>query len=103
FKYTRSFFDSALAAAPFVPDAFRDAAGIPFSPAGISVPLQNPFNPFTGADGSLADGTTLTAGVRFRAINDTTVRIFKPTYTDMLFDAGLRGELGEFGNYFKTW
>src|SRR5206468_3775051 len=103
FKYTRSFFDSALAAAPFTPDAFRDAAGIPFSPEGISVPLQNPFNPFTVADATLPDGTPVTTGVRFRASNDTTVRTFKPTYTDMLFDAGLRGELGEFGNYFKTW
>jgi iron complex outermembrane receptor protein len=103
FKYTRSFFDSALAAAPFVPDAFRDAAGIPFSPEGISVPLQNPFNPFTVADATLPDGTPVTTGVRFRAFNDTTVRTFKPTYTDTLFDAGLRGELGEFGNYFKTW
>jgi iron complex outermembrane recepter protein len=103
FKYTRSFFDSALAALPFVPDVFRDAAGIPFSPAGISVPLQNPFNPFTVGDATLPDGTPVTTGVRFRAINDTTVRTVKPTYTDTLFDAGLRGELGEFGNYFKTW
>jgi iron complex outermembrane recepter protein len=103
FKYTRSFFDSALAAAPFVPDAFRDATGIPFSPEGISAPLQNPFNPFTVADATLADGTPVTTGVRFRAFNDTTLRTFKPTYTDTLFDAGLRGELGEFGSYFKTW
>ncbi len=103
FKYTRSFFDSALAAAPFTPDPFRDAAGIPFSPQGISVPIQNAFNPFTVADATLPDGTPVTTGVRFRAFNDTTVRTFKPTYTDMLFDAGLRGELGEFGNYFKTW
>ena len=103
FKYIRSFFGSALAAAPFTPDPFRDAAGIPFSPQGISVPIQNAFNPFTVADATLPDGTPVTTGVRFRASNDTTVRTFKPTYTDMLFDAGLRGELGEFGNYFKTW
>src|SRR6266545_977294 len=103
FKYIRSFFDSALAAAPFTPDPFKDAAGIPFSPQGISVPIQNAFNPFTVADATLPDGTPVTTDVRFRASNDTTVRTFKPTYTDMLFDAGLRGELGEFGNYFKTW
>src|SRR6266542_3881658 len=103
FKYIRSFFDSALAAAPFTPDPFKDAAGIPFSPQGISVPIQNAFNPFTVADATLPDGTLVTTDVRFRASNDTTVRTFKPTYTDMLFDAGLRGELGEFGNYFKTW
>src|SRR5207247_2372360 len=106
FKYTRSFFDSALAAAPFVPDPFRDAAGIPFSPQGISVPIQNAFNAFTVANATLdVNGVPvpMTTGVRFRAFNDTTVRTFKPTYTDTLFDAGLRGELGEFGNYFKTW
>src|SRR5213596_2708633 len=51
FKIARSFFDSALAAAPFTPDPFKsvDAAGnttsVGFSPAGISVPIQNAFNP----------------------------------------------------------
>src|SRR5438876_9521227 len=62
FKYTRSFFDSALAAAPFVPDPFRDAAGIPISPRGISVPIQNAFNPFTVANASLPDGTPIYTG-----------------------------------------
>ena len=103
FKYTRSFFDSALAAAPFAPDPFRDSAGIPISPEGISVPIQNAFNPFTVANASLPDGTPIYTGVRFRAFNDTTVRTVKFTYNDVLFDAGLRGELGEFGNYFKNW
>src|SRR4029077_4697964 len=45
FKYTRSFFDSALAATPFQPDPFKQRNGDAFSPRGISVPLQNPFNP----------------------------------------------------------
>ena len=27
----------------------------------------------------------------------------KFTYHDYLFDVGLRGEMGEFGDYFKTW
>ena len=27
----------------------------------------------------------------------------KFTYQDSLFDVGLRGEMGEFGDYFKTW
>ncbi len=103
FKYTRSFFDSGLAPIPFAPDPFRDAAGIPISPRGISVPIQNAFNPFTVANASLADGTPIYTGVRFRSINDIGVTTFKFTYNDMLFDAGLRGELGEFGNYFKTW
>jgi iron complex outermembrane recepter protein len=103
FKYTRSFFDNALAPIPFAPDPFRDAAGIPISPRGISVPIQNAFNPFTVANASLPDGTPIYTGVRFRSINDAGARSVKFTYNDMLFDAGLRGELGEFGNYFKTW
>ncbi len=103
FKYTRSFFDSALAATPFAPDPFKDAVGIPLSLSGISVPLQNPFNPFTAANNTLPDGTPVYTGVRFRAINDTTVRTLQITYNDILFDAGLRGELGEFGDYFKNW
>ena len=53
FKYTRSFFDAALAATPFIPDPFKQPNGAPFSPSGISVPIQNPFNPFTVADATL--------------------------------------------------
>jgi iron complex outermembrane recepter protein len=106
FKYTRSFFDAALAATPFSPDAFKQPNGLEFSPTGISVPLQNPFNPFTVADATLIYNgvpVPVTTGVRFRAINDQVVRTVKTTFQDMLFDTGLRGELGEFGDYFKTW
>ena len=45
----------------------------------------------------------VTTGVRFRAINDEPVRTARFTLQDMLFDAGLRGELGEVGDYFKNW
>src|SRR5262249_22144065 len=51
FKYSRSFFDASLAAVPFTPDPFHNGnTGTFFSPTGISVPLTNPFNPFTVAD-----------------------------------------------------
>src|SRR5437870_10918524 len=51
FKYARSFFDSSLAAVPFTPDPFKNpGTNAFFSPTGISVPLTNPFNPFTVAD-----------------------------------------------------
>src|SRR6266404_633084 len=57
FKYTRSFFDASLAAAPFTPDPFHihgdGDLGPNFSSAGISVPIQNPFNPFTVANATL--------------------------------------------------
>jgi len=107
FKFVRSFFDSSLAAVPFVPDPFKiPGTNVGFSPSGISVPISNPFNPFTVADATLdINGvpTPITTGVRFRGINDTGKRSEKFTYLDSLFDVGLRGEMGEFGDYFKTW
>ena len=80
-----------------------------FCPWGISVPILNPFNPFTVADATIPNffpdgsGLPVTTGVRFRGINDTGPRHEKFTYLDSLFDIGLRGEMGEFGDYFKTW
>ena len=106
FKYTRSFFDGANEATPFNPDAFTLPNGAPFSPVGLSVPIQNPFNPFTVADATLMHNgvpVPVTTGVRFRAINDEPLRTAKFTLKDMLFDAGLRGELGEVADYFKGW
>src|SRR6516165_521891 len=101
FKYVRSFFDASLAAVPFIPDPFG------FSSFGISVPIQNPFNPFTVADGTVdvnGVGIPVTTGVDFRGLNDTaSPRHEKFTYWDSLFDVGLRGEMGEFGDYFKSW
>ena len=106
FKYTRSFFDAALAATPFLRDAFKGPNGLEFSPGGISVPIQNPFNPFTVADATLIYNgipVPVTTGVAYRAINDQGVRTHKTTFHDFLFDTGLRGEMGEFGDYFNTW
>ncbi len=107
FKYARSYFDSSLAAVPFTPDPFHSpATNTFFSPTGISVPISNPFNPFTVGDATLVvNGVPIpmTTGVRFRGINDTGPRHEKFTYWDQLFDVGLRGEMGEFGDYFKTW
>ena len=103
FKYTRSFFDAAGAAAGFSPDPFKKPNGDAFSPDGISVPIANPFNPFTVADATLPDGTPVTTGVHFSGIKDTGGATSKTTFQDMLFDAGLRGQMGEFGDYFKNW
>src|SRR5438094_1786655 len=115
FKYARSFFDASLAAVPFVPDPFKNAnTSTFFSPSGISVPITNPFNPFTVADATIPNffpptpdnptgGLPVTTGVRFRGINDTGPRSEKFTYWDQLFDVGLRGEMGEFADYLKTW
>jgi iron complex outermembrane receptor protein len=110
FKYVRSFFDASLAAVPFQPDPFKiPGTNIGFSPEGISVPIVNAWNPFTVADATIPNffpdgsGLPVTTGVNFRGINDTGPRHEKFTYHDYLFDVGLRGEMGEFGDYFKTW
>jgi hypothetical protein len=103
FKYVRSFFDASQAPVPFIPDPFG------FSPFNISVPISNPFNPFTVADATIpgffpdGSGLPVTTGVGFRGINDTGPRHERFTYWDSLFDVGLRGEMGEFGDYFKSW
>jgi iron complex outermembrane recepter protein len=108
FKYVRSFFDASLAAVPFIPDPFKiPGTNVGLSPAGaISVPISNPFNPFTVADETLVINgvpVPVTTRVFFRGINDTGPRHEKFTYWDSLFDVGLKGEMGEFGDYFKTW
>jgi len=107
FKITRSYFDSSLAAVPFTPDPFKvPGTSVGFSPNSISVPIQNPWNPFTVGDATLlVNGVPVpvTTGVKFRAINDTGPRSEKFTYYDYLFDVGLRGEMGYIGDFFKTW
>jgi outer membrane receptor protein involved in Fe transport len=110
FRYVRSFFDGSLAAVPFNADPFKvPGTNLSFSSSGISVPIINAFNPFTVADATIPNffpdgsGLPVTTGVRFRGINDTGPRHDKFTYEDYLFDVGLRGEMGEFGDYFKTW
>jgi iron complex outermembrane receptor protein len=102
FKYVRSFFDASLSPVPFIPDPF----GLSPIFTGISVPIQNPFNPFTVADSTVVVngvGIPVTTGINFRGISDTGPRHEKFTYDDYLFDVGLRGEMGEFGDYFKSW
>jgi iron complex outermembrane recepter protein len=119
FKYVRGFWDGALAPAPFTPDVFTDATH-PFgiSSAGISVPIQNPFNPFTVPDytspggfdskhpdtkvSSAPPGTGFTTGVRYAGL-EAGLRTDKITTDNYVFTAGLRGNLGEFGDYFKSW
>ena len=44
----------------------------------------------------------MTTGVKYRSIGGG-LRTTPVTKHDMLFDAGLKGEMGEFGDYFKTW
>ena len=71
FKYVRSFFDASGAAVSIVPDPFKiPGTNGPFSPRAFSVPIQNPFNPFTVADATIPNffpdgsGLPVTTGVR---------------------------------------
>src|SRR5437763_5331644 len=119
FKYVRTFWDGAQAPAPFTPDVFMDVKH-PFgiSPVGISVPIQNPFNPFTVADytspggtdpkapgshiSAVPPGTQLTTGVRYAAL-EAGLRTDKVTTHHYEFTGGFKGNLGEFGDYLRTW
>ena len=106
FKYTRSFFNAKVGDFPFGVDPFKGPSGLPFSPIGISVPIQNPFNPFTVADATLIYNgvpVPVTTGVSFKAINDEPRGSYKTTFHDLLFDIGVRGEMDELGDYFKSW
>src|SRR2546430_2141216 len=133
FKYFRQFWDGGLAPTPFTPDVWSDTggfsggvatAGHPFgiSAAGISVPTQNAFNPFTVADytssggfnsatptfskpSAAPAGTEFTTGVRYRSL-EPGLRTFKITTNAYVFTGGLKGNLGEFANAWdqlKTW
>src|SRR5439155_9173402 len=70
-------------------------------------PIQNAFNPFTVPDtftpaDSPLPNIPVTTGVKYRGL-EAGNRTSPTTKHDMLFDAGLKGEMGEFGDYFKTW
>lgn len=123
FKYARTFWQGDLGPAPFFPDVFTDAThpqGIT-PEAGISVPLQNAFNPFTGpgpfiytspggfdprvpptAFSAAPPGTRFVTGVGYTALEagPHTAKILTQNY---LVTDGLRGNLGEFGDYFERW
>jgi iron complex outermembrane recepter protein len=129
FKYARTFWDGALAAAPFIPDVWTDVDNpVPGGfnnglsggrgTGGLSVPLQNPFNPFTVPDyvspggvdprfpqsqvSAAPPGTKFTTGIFYRAL-EAGPRTDKITTDNYELTGGLKGNLGEFGDYFKTW
>jgi outer membrane receptor protein involved in Fe transport len=116
FKYVRGFWDGALAPAPFTPDVFTDvnrSGGI--SSPGISVPIQNPFNPFTVPDYISPGGSapnrpeTQISAAPSGAGFTTDVRFSGQLLTDKItthnyeFTGGLKGNLGGFGDYLRTW
>src|SRR5437773_1542292 len=119
FKDVRTFWDGAQVPASFTADVFTDAPHpLGISIDGFSVPIQNPFNPFTVADytspggfdpnhpetkvSAAPPGTGFTTGVRYAAL-EAGLRSDKITTHNYEFTGGLKGNLGEFGDYFKTW
>jgi len=119
FKYVRTFWDGAQVPASFTPDVFTDATHpLGISSDGISVPIRNPFNPFTVADytspggfdpkhpetrvSAAPPGTGFTTGVRYASL-EAGLRSDKITTDNYEFTGGLKGNLAEFGDYFKTW
>ena len=82
------------------------------------MPIQTPFNPFTVADYRSPEGfdpkhpetkvsaapptTGFTTGVRYAGL-EAGLRTDKITTNNFVFTGGPRGNLGEFGDYFKTW
>jgi iron complex outermembrane receptor protein len=120
FKYVRTFWDSGLAPPPFQGVVFTDATqpfGINLN-RGLSVPIQNAFNPFTVPDytspggydprfpqtqiSAAPPGTGFTAGVGYRPL-EAGLRTDKVTTDNYEFTGGGKGNLGEFGDYLKTW
>ena len=119
FKYVRTFWDGAQAPALFLPDVFTDATHpVGISDDGISVPIQNPFNPFRVPDyispggfdpnhpetkvSAAPPGTGFTTGVHYAGL-EAGLRTDEITTHNYEFTAGLRGKLDEFVDYFKTW
>ena len=104
---------AVLAPTPFDHDIWTDADhpfGITPTGSGFSVPLQNPFNPFTTADYTSAGGfdphvpssqasaapagTDFTRGVRFRGL-EAGPRGPEVSTSNNLLTAGLRGSLAD--------
>src|SRR5437764_230104 len=102
----------------FTPDVFTDATHpLGISIDGFSVPIQNPFNPFTVADytspggfdpnhpetkvSAAPPGTGFTTSVRYAAL-EAGLRSDKITTHNYEFTGGIKGTLGESGDYFRT-
>ena len=120
FEYFRQLWHGGLAPTPFTPDIWTDSLHPGFiSSAGISVPTQNAFNPFTVGDytsngiappgigftSTAPAGTVFTTGVRYRSL-EAGLRDLKILTNNYLFTGGLKGNLGEFANAWdqlKTW
>jgi len=113
FKYFRNFFDSGLAAAPFTPDVFTTGPDfvsgiggkppVTISSSGISVPTQNPYNPFSSGSRTV-NGVAFVTGVRYRGL-EAGIRTDKITTNNYMFTGGIRGSFNDIAanDLLKTW
>ena len=109
FKYARTVWDGGLAPTPFAgpPDAFNTGpdfvSGTPISATGISVPTQNPFNPFSVAN-TVVNGQGFITGVRYRS-SEAGLRTDTITTNNYMFTGGLRGSFSDVltNDILKTW
>jgi iron complex outermembrane recepter protein len=109
FKYVRTFWDSGLAPTPFAgpPDVFNSGpdfvSGAPLSATGISVPTQNPFNPFSVAN-TVVNGQGFITGVRYRSL-EAGLRTDKITTNNYIFTGGVRGTFADLSvnDILKSW
>lgn len=109
FKYARTFWDSGLAPTPFAgpPDAFNNGpdfvSGAPISVTGISVPTQNPFNPFSVAN-TTVNGIAFITGVRYRSV-EAGLRTDRIATNDSAFTGGFRGSFEDLltNDILSTW
>lgn len=109
FKYVRTFWDSGLAPTPFAgpPDVFNNGPdfviGVPISSVGFSVPIQNPYNPFSVANTTI-NGVPFITGVRYRSL-EAGLRSDRVTTNNYMFTGGLRGTFSDLttSDLLKTW
>jgi hypothetical protein len=120
FKYVRTFWDGALAplhlslmygrtqAHPSgslsgLASAYRFRTHSIHSPWRITPRLEDLIRGSRKLKSSAAPpGTQFTTGVKYRAL-EAGLRTDKITTNNYEFTGGLKGNLGEFGDYFKTW
>ena len=82
---------------------FRLVPAMFFGPGGLPTPGVNTPLPHSAPNVSTSPFYKLPFVPGFVGIPPPPGVINPNTYWDQLFDIGLRGELGEFGDYFKTW
>ena len=121
FKYVRTFWDGALAPLPFFPDVWTDVTH-PFgiTPRGLASAyrfrthsIHSPWRITPRLEDLIRGSRKLNQVLHLPALSsppssvyralEAGPRTIKITTDNYEFTGGLKGNLGEFGDYFKTW